>query len=124
MQSIVGMARSSGRTRKLYWRDHSSWATNGSGSPARGCLATRSGRHWHFWSVTGWVLCGLLFLVTITATSEWRRLIPTSWSILPDAWHALLKYAGFRVPEVTGAYNPLQQLIYFALVLGLAPLRL
>lgn len=54
-------------------------------------------------------------------TGEWRRLIPTSWSIFPGAWHAALTYASFHLVETPGAYNPLQQLAYFVVVFLLAP---
>ena len=79
------------------------------------------GRHWHFWSVTGWVLCGLVYIVTLIATAEWRRLVPTSWSIIPGAWSAVVQYATLHLPPSTG-YNALQQLTYFLLIFGLSPL--
>ena len=133
---------------KLYWRDHCSpgsewirftrrrmpgdalWTAEDEAEPLSPWLALPGrnnlglGRHWHFWSVTGWVLCGLVYVATISATAEWRRLAPTSWSILPDAWHALLTYVNLRIPRGVGAYNPLQQLTYFLLVFGLAPLQI
>ena len=54
-------------------------------------------------------------------TPEWRRLIPTSWQIVPDAWHTGLRYLSFHVVETPGGYNALQQLSYAAVVFLLAP---
>src|SRR6202795_2841817 len=50
-----------------------------------------------------------------------QRLIPTSWQIVPDAWHAMLRYLSFHVVETPGAYNALQQLSYAAVIFLLAP---
>ena len=134
---------------KLYWRDHCSpgsewirftrkkmpddtlWTAEDETQPFSPWLALPGrnnlglGRHWHFWSVTGWVLCGVVYVTTIFATSEWRRLVPTSWSIIPAAWDALVSYAGLRIPAASAdGYNALQQLTYFLLVFGLAPLQI
>jgi methionine sulfoxide reductase catalytic subunit len=133
---------------KLYWRDHCSpgdewirftrkrmpadslWTAEDEAEPCSPWLSLPGrhnlglGRHWHFWSVTGWVLCGVVYVATLTSTSEWQRLVPSSWSILPNAWHTLLTYVSFQLPEGEGTYNPLQQLTYFAVVLGLAPLQI
>ena len=45
----------------------------------------------------------------VFVTPEWRRLIPTSWQIVPDAWHAMLSYLSFTSWKTEG-YNALQQL--------------
>jgi methionine sulfoxide reductase catalytic subunit len=82
------------------------------------------GRHWHFLSVVGWVATGLVYIVMLLVASEWRRLIPTSWHIVPDAWRALLGYLSFQLVNTPGAYNPLQQLTYAAVVFLLAPLSI
>ena len=85
------------------------------------------GRYWHFTSMFGWTLLGLLYFVLLFATDQWRRLVPTSWTIVPDAWNGLVTYLSFRLPpEGTTAnplspYNALQQLAYFAVVFGLTP---
>jgi hypothetical protein len=49
-----------------------------------------------------------VYLATIVLTSEWRRLVPTSWSIVPAAWDALLTYASLRLPAGDNRYNALQ----------------
>jgi DMSO/TMAO reductase YedYZ molybdopterin-dependent catalytic subunit/thiosulfate reductase cytochrome b subunit len=85
------------------------------------------GRYWHFTAVFGWTLAGLLYLAVLFTSDQWRRLVPTSWSIVPDAWNAFLAYISFRLPSEgttenpLAPYNALQQLSYFAVVFGLAP---
>src|SRR5450756_1830721 len=54
-------------------------------------------------------------------TPEWRRLIPTSSQIVPDAWHAMLSYLTLHIVETPGGYNALQQLSYAAVIFLLAP---
>lgn len=80
------------------------------------------GRHWHYLAVIGWVLTGITYVVLLFATDEWRRLIPTSWSVFPEAWHDFVTYLSFHMPPETGRYNALQQLSYAAVVFLLAPL--
>jgi DMSO/TMAO reductase YedYZ molybdopterin-dependent catalytic subunit/thiosulfate reductase cytochrome b subunit len=85
------------------------------------------GRHWHFLSALFWVVNGLLFVVLLFGTGQWRRLVPTSWSILSDAWAIQVHYVTFHMPvEPDGffRYNPLQQLAYFCVVFILAPLQI
>lgn len=85
------------------------------------------GRYWHFTNVFGWLTVGLLYLVGLFATEQWRRLVPTSWSLVPEAFQNALTYLSFRLPpEGTTAnplapYNALQQLTYFAVVFWFGP---
>jgi DMSO/TMAO reductase YedYZ molybdopterin-dependent catalytic subunit len=81
------------------------------------------GRHWHLVAVLGWVMTGTGYVAALFATSEWRRLVPTSWSIVPGAWHTLVAYLHLRVTE-GHPFNPLQQLAYFAVVFLLGPLTI
>ena len=84
-------------------------------------------RHWHFLSVLFWVGNGVVFVLLLFFTQQWRRLIPTSWQILPDAWTVFVHYATFHLPpEPDGfyTYNALQQLTYFGVVFILAPLAI
>ena len=57
------------------------------------------GRHWHFFSALFWILNGAVYVVLLFATDEWRRLLPTSWSVFPDAlrtaWEPGLRLIGF-----------------------------
>ena len=57
-------------------------------------------------------------MVMLFVTPEWRRLIPTSWQIVPDAWHAMLTYLSFHIVETPGGYNALS---YAAVIFMLAP---
>jgi thiosulfate reductase cytochrome b subunit len=84
-------------------------------------------RHWHFLSVLFWVVNGLLFVALLFGTGQWRRLVPTSWQVLPDAWAVFVHYATLHLPpEPDGfyRYNALQQLAYLAVVFVLAPLAI
>ena len=84
------------------------------------------GRHWHFFSVIFWILNGVIYVALLLVTGEWSRLIPTSWSIFPAAWHTLLMYLSLHIPpkSVFTPYDPLQQLGYAAVVFVLAPFML
>jgi sulfoxide reductase catalytic subunit YedY len=87
------------------------------------------GRFWHFASVLGWLLTGILYVVLLFSSPQWLRLVPTSWEVLPQAWRSLVTYFSFRLPEPAGAYNydpdlpfnALQQLAYFGTVFFLTP---
>jgi thiosulfate reductase cytochrome b subunit len=84
-------------------------------------------RHWHFLSVLLWVGNGLVFVVLLFGTGQWKRLAPTSWQIVPEAWAVFVHYATFHLPpEPNGfyGYNALQQLMYFGVVFILAPLAM
>ena len=84
-------------------------------------------RHWHFLSVLFWVGNGLVFVVLLFCTGQWKRLVPTTWQIVPDAWAVFVHYAtGHLPPEPNGFYhfNALQQLTYFGVVFVLAPLAM
>src|SRR5690348_12799947 len=82
------------------------------------------GRHWHFFGALGWLLTGLFYVVVMFATPEWRRLVPTSWDIFPQAGQAALTYLQLRLPPDGNPFNALQQLTYFALIFFLAPLQI
>jgi DMSO/TMAO reductase YedYZ molybdopterin-dependent catalytic subunit/thiosulfate reductase cytochrome b subunit len=84
-------------------------------------------RHWHFLSVLFWATNGVVYFVLLFATGQWRRIVPTSWQVVPDAWAYFVRYATFHLPQepdTFSRYNPLQQLTYFAVVFGLAPLAI
>ncbi len=84
-------------------------------------------RHWHFLSALFWVGNGLVFVVLLFATDQWKRLVPNTWQIVPDAWAVFVHYATFHLPpEPNGFYhyNALQQLAYFGVVFILAPLSI
>jgi methionine sulfoxide reductase catalytic subunit len=82
------------------------------------------GRHWHFFAAIFWIVNGATYIGLLAASGEWRRLIPTSWSIVPGAWHTATTYATFHLPAASAGhpYDPLQQLAYASVVFLLAPL--
>ena len=130
---------------RLYWNDHctpgSEWIKFTRKQQAQDRLWTASdeetsfpsaialpgrenlglGRHWHFLADFAWLLTGLTYVVMLFITPEWRRLIPTSWQIVPGAWHAMLSYLSLHLVETRGGYNALQQLSYAAVIFLLAP---
>jgi DMSO/TMAO reductase YedYZ molybdopterin-dependent catalytic subunit/thiosulfate reductase cytochrome b subunit len=84
-------------------------------------------RYWHFASALFWMLNGAIYISLLFATSHWRRIVPTSWRIFPDAWAVFVHYATFHLPaEPNGyyRYNALQQLSYFTVIFVLAPLSI
>jgi sulfoxide reductase catalytic subunit YedY len=56
-------------------------------------------RQWHFGSAIFWVLNGIVYVALLFTTSHWRRLVPTSWGIFPDAWAMFVHYATFHFPQ-------------------------
>jgi sulfoxide reductase catalytic subunit YedY len=84
------------------------------------------GRHWHFFALTFWVLNGAIYIIALFTSGEWRTLIPTSWTIFPAAWHTFVTYASMHLPPESSftPLDPLQQLIYAAVVYLLAPLQI
>lgn len=71
-----------------------------------------------------WIVNGVLFVVLLFATGQWMRVVPTSWSVFPNAVSAALHYASLTWPTDDGwvNYNSLQQLTYFATIFLAAPL--
>lgn len=83
-------------------------------------------RWWHLGVDTLWLANGVVFYVLLFASGEWRRIVPTSWQVFPDAASVFLRYLSLRWPadESWVAYNALQSLAYFATVFIAAPLAL
>jgi len=84
------------------------------------------GRQWHFLNVIFWVLTGVVYVMLLFITPEWHRLIPTSWSIFPQAWQDVVTYLSFQLPDLLPGepYNAIQKLTYAAVVFVLAPLQI
>ncbi len=84
------------------------------------------GRHWHGLISALWVLNGVVYVGLLFGTGQWRRIVPTSWSIFPQAWESLTMYAGFTAPglEHFTPYDALQRLGYFTVVFIAAPLMM
>ncbi|MGH9534451.1 MAG: molybdopterin-dependent oxidoreductase [Terriglobales bacterium] len=81
-------------------------------------------RWWHFSCDLLWVLNGAVFYVLLFATGQWRRLVPMSWAVFPNAVSTAYQYLSLRFPVNHGwlYYNSLQQLAYFITVFVAAPL--
>ena len=65
------------------------------------------GRHWHLFCVAFWVLNGLVYVGLLFVTGEWRRLLPTSAAIVPEAVQTAWTYLQLRLPVSGHPYNPL-----------------
>ena len=83
-------------------------------------------RWWHLGVDTLWLLNGLLFYILCFATPHWRRLVPTSWEVFPNAVSVFVQYLSLDWPAEQSwvAYNSLQLLAYFITVFIAAPLAL
>ncbi|MGI8753960.1 MAG: molybdopterin-dependent oxidoreductase [Acidimicrobiales bacterium] len=83
-------------------------------------------RWWHLGTDTLWLLNGVVFFVLLFVTSQWQRLVPTTWQVFPDALSVLVQYLSLNWPTETGwaAYNGLQLIAYFITVFVAAPLAL
>ena len=81
-------------------------------------------RWWHFTFDLLWVINGLIYYVLLFTTDQWQRVVPTSWSVFPNAISTALQYLSLQFPlEHTWTfYNGLQQLAYFVTVFIAAPL--
>ncbi len=71
-----------------------------------------------------WVPNGIIFGVLLAVTGAWRKIVPTSWDIFPNAVSAGVQYLSLDWPvnEPFVAYNSLQVLAYFVTVFVAAPL--
>jgi thiosulfate reductase cytochrome b subunit len=107
-------------------------ATGGVASPARfrkfyfSQQALALANNWHYLSVFFWTSNGAVYVVLLFATNSWRRLLPTSFDIIPKALNNLIEYASFHVPTSisAGHYDALQQLAYAFVVFIMAPLSM
>jgi methionine sulfoxide reductase catalytic subunit len=79
------------------------------------------GRHWHFFSIIFWVGNGIVYWVLVFASGLWSTLIPTSWSIFPEAVKTGLIYASGKLPPPGNPFDPIQQLTYAFVVFILGP---
>ncbi len=82
------------------------------------------GRHWHFFSIIFWIANGAAYFILLFTSDEWQRLVPTSWSIFPDAFHDMMLYASFHFSLPGNPYDSIQQLAYFSVVFILGPFQI
>jgi len=81
-------------------------------------------RTWHFLHVPFFLMNGVIFISLLFVTDQWQKIIPSSWSIIPDAWNVFVHYVTFNMPvEPNGfyEYNALQKLSYFVVVFMFTP---
>lgn len=85
-----------------------------------------SARNWHFAAALLWVISGAIYWGFMFVSGAWSRLIPTSWDIFPQSFHALVTYLHWQAPPVSDfqPYDALQQLAYASVVFLLAPLMI
>ncbi len=83
-------------------------------------------RWWHFSFDLLWLLNGVAFFILLFATGEWRRLVPNSVDVFPNALSTALQYLSLNLPANAGfsTYNALQLLAYFITVFIAAPVAL
>ncbi|MFN8088916.1 MAG: molybdopterin-dependent oxidoreductase [Mycobacterium sp.] len=81
-------------------------------------------RWWHFSFDLLWLVNGIVFYVLLFVTGQWRRIVPQSWDVLPNAASTAVQYASLDFPANEGfiAYNGLQLIAYFLTVFVFAPL--
>ena len=81
-------------------------------------------RVWHFINVHGFIFTGVVFAILLFASEQWKRIVPTSWRVVVQAWDTFAHYATFHLPpEPNGfyGYNALQQIAYFSVVFVFGP---
>jgi methionine sulfoxide reductase catalytic subunit len=90
-------------------------------------------RYWHSLTTLGWMVVGLFYLLLLFRSPQWRRLVPTSWDIIPCAGRSMIAYLTFDTPEPTSSlysispslpFNALQQLTYFGLIFIATPFQI
>ena len=81
-------------------------------------------RWWHFSFDLLWLVNGLVFYLLLFGTGQWRRLVPVSWDVFPNALSTGVQYASLQLPANEGFtnYNGLQIIAYFTTVFVAAPL--
>ncbi|HEX7961692.1 MAG TPA: molybdopterin-dependent oxidoreductase [Terriglobales bacterium] len=84
-------------------------------------------RVWHFIDVHGFIITGIVFIIMLFVTEQWRRIVPTSPLVVLQGWNIWVHYATLHLPpEPNGfyGYNALQQIAYFTVVFVFGPLAI
>lgn len=81
-------------------------------------------RWWHFSFDFLWLLNGLVFYVLLFSSGQWRRIVPRSWDVFPNALSTGIQYASLDFPANEGwtNYNGLQIIAYFTTIFVAAPI--
>ena len=96
--------------------------------PGRAARASGTRSGWPAGGISASTPCGcstaLVFYVLLFTTGQWRRVVPTSWAVFPNAVSVLIQYLSLHWPTENGwvAYNSLQLLAYFITIFVAAPL--
>lgn len=88
--------------------------------------STTLARAWHLGVDMLWLVNGVVFYVLLFSTGQWRRIVPTTIDVFPNALSALIQYLSLDFPVHNSwmAYNGLQMLAYFVTVFIAAPLAI
>ncbi len=80
-------------------------------------------RWWHFSFNLLWTINGVAFYVLLFSTDQWRRLVPMTWAVFPNAVSTALQYLSLTFPPDHSwtQYTSLQQLAYFLTIFVAAP---
>ncbi|MEO8691325.1 MAG: molybdopterin-dependent oxidoreductase [Candidatus Saccharimonas sp.] len=83
-------------------------------------------RNWHFIGAIIWLVTGAVYWGYMFVSGAWERLIPTSWSVIPEAWNGLIGYLTFHIPPESAfqPYDALQQITYAAVAFLLPPIMI
>ncbi len=122
---LVLVIRSGWRVRRTtrpdaYWTRHNKGLIRTKRSPAKISLDL-----WlHLSMDILWLINGMVFVILLAVTGHWRRIVPTSWDLIPNALSAAVQYASLDWPTEDSwiSYNALQLLAYFLVVFVAAPL--
>lgn len=68
----------------------------------------------------------IVYYVLLFAIGQWRRYIPTSWAIFPQAWDDVLTYLSVELPPLlpNEPLDAIQKLTYAAVIFVLAPFQI
>ena len=80
-------------------------------------------RWWHFSANLLRTFNGVAYYVLLFSTDQWRRLVPTTGAVFPNAASTALQYLSLTFPPDHSwtQYNSLQQLVYFTTVFIATP---
>ncbi|MGH3598029.1 MAG: molybdopterin-dependent oxidoreductase [Mycobacterium sp.] len=81
-------------------------------------------RWWHFGFDLLWLANGLVFYILLFSTGQWRRIVPRSFDVFPNALSTAMQYGSLDFPSNEGFtnYNGMQIIAYFTTVFVAAPL--
>jgi methionine sulfoxide reductase catalytic subunit len=58
---------------------------------------------WHFIDVDGFIITGIVFIIMLCDTEQWRRIVPASPLVLLQAWNTWVHYATFHLPPASSS---------------------